>query len=276
LVESTTGVPVIATVAYPVQSLSDRPDGVMALAVPILAGAVMLETAILLGVAIALPRRAQRERNERIRLLERLITSSDAERRRVAGEVHDGAVQGLVGISFALRAMVNEAPPPLDQRLQGLASATTTAVSSLRSLLTSVYPVDVPADGWWYGLDEMIAALRATGIDVTLDVPPRRSSPLTELLMLRVTLEALRNVAAHSQASQVIVRMNAHDVVRVRLTIADDGVGFDEATARSKREAGHFGLSLMRDLACELGATLDIDSTLGSGTVVTLDIKEDP
>jgi nitrate/nitrite-specific signal transduction histidine kinase len=67
--------------------------------------------------------------------------------------------------------------------------------------------------------------------------------------------------------------MTAHDH-EARLTIVDDGVGFDEATARSKREAGHFGLPLMRDLACELGATLDVESRVGCGTVVTLSVKE--
>jgi two-component system, NarL family, sensor kinase len=272
--ETMEGDTVIVSVSYPYHSMPTGRTTTSDALLPVLGGSLLLLTAILVPVGLAVPRHSKRQRRERDRLLERLIASSDAERRRIAGEVHDGAVQDLVGVSFALGAAANEAPAPLDTRLHELAATTRTTVGSLRSLLNSIYPVQVPPQGWLAGLDDLVTALGDSGVTVVTDVPRVRYSPLNELLMLRVAREALRNVAAHAEASTVRITVEVHDPV-VRLTITDDGVGFEQVTARAQREAGHLGLQLVRDLACEMGATLTVDSAPGSGTVVGLELKEE-
>jgi signal transduction histidine kinase len=272
-IETMQGVPMVITVSYPIDGVSSQGPVSGDELLPVVAGGLLLLTAILVPYSLSAPRQSRRQRHERERLLERLTSSSDAERRRIAGEVHDGAVQELVGVSFTLGAVANDAPAPLDERLRELADTTRTTVTGLRSLLNSIYPVQVPATGWLAGLDDLVAAMRDAGIAVDSTVPTERYAPLNELLMLRVAREALRNVAAHAEAQLVSISVQRTGSM-VRLQIADDGVGFEQGTDRAQREAGHFGLQLVRDLACEMGATLTVDSTPGSGTVVTLELKE--
>ena len=61
---------------------------------------------------------------------------------------------------------------------------------------------------------------------------------------------------------------------KVKLVIVDNGVGFDKEMAVSQRQVGHLGLQLLRDLAEDMGAALVVDSTLGSGTTVHLELEE--
>ena len=272
-IETMQGVPMVITISYPSNGISSEGFASSDELLPVLGGGLLLLTAILVPYSLSAPRHTRRQRHERERLLERLTSSSDAERRRIAGEVHDGAVQELVGVSFTLGAVANDAPAPLDERLRELANTTRTTVTGLRSLLNSIYPVQVPATGWLAGLDDLVDAMRDAGMAVHSNVPAERYTPLNELLMLRVAREALRNVAAHAEAQLVSISVERTGPM-VRLQISDDGVGFEQGTDRAQRAAGHFGLQLVRDLACEMGATLTVDSTPGSGTVVTLELKE--
>ena len=137
-------------------------------------------------MARTMSRRLKILQTERENLLERVITASDLERRRIAAEVHDGAVQELIGITFSLSAAADESPPPMNDRLRGLAVATRHTVRSLRSLLNSIYPVEVPENGWAAGLDPTISALRQRGVKVDINVPEIRLSPTNESLLLRV------------------------------------------------------------------------------------------
>ena len=174
---------------------------------------------------------------------------------------------------MGLSAATEMAPSPLNDDLRDLAGEARSTVRSLRSLLNSIYPVDVPEDGWVRGLDPMIAALRERGVVVDLDVPDTPLAPTSELLMLRVGREALRNVSAHSDASRVSIKLHRTGST-VTLDIVDDGVGFDDEVASNQRHAGHLGLQLLYDLAEDTGATLLIDSEPGKGTNVHLALEE--
>jgi signal transduction histidine kinase len=90
-----------------------------------------------------------------------------------------------------------------------------------------------------------------------------------EALIFRVAQEALRNVAAHADASHVDVRVEP-DGGRVALTVEDDGRGFEADAARPE---GHFGLSLIEDLARDAGAGLTVDARPGRGTRVRIEMK---
>jgi signal transduction histidine kinase len=223
-------------------------------------------------LAILLARRLSRATRERERLLERVITASDAERRRISAGVHDGAVQDLIGITYTIAANADSAPPPLDQTLNDLAASTRTVIRQLRSILNSIYPVEVPDEGWAHGLNDLVAALEANGVDVTLDIENILLAPMDELLLLRVTREALRNVATHADASRVLVELEQQRLGRIVLHVNDDGKGFTAANADSSRSEGHLGLQLLYDLAHDVGAELVIDSTPGVGTNLRLEL----
>jgi two-component system, NarL family, sensor kinase len=216
---------------------------------------------------------AARQRYERERLLRRLVAVSDLERRRIAAEVHDGVLQDMIGISFSMETVAKTAPPESCTMAHHAANGMRGAITDLRSLLMTMYPVQVPTEGWLHGLDDLIDDLRRGGVRVDLEVGRSRLSAMNEVLALRVTRESLRNVAAHSLAQHV--RISAHRVNGyARVTIVDDGIGFDSDTAERRSNDGHFGLRLSQDLAREMGASLTVRSEPGVGTEVELVMKE--
>ncbi len=155
-----TGTPVVVETYYPTNLINARAADQRRSFLPLLLGGLVLVVIAQVPLARTMNRRLKTLQTEREHLLERVITASDLERRRIAAEVHDGAVQELIGITFSLSAAADEAPPTMAERLNGLAIATRHTVRSLRSLLNSIYPVEVPEVGWAAGLDPIISALR--------------------------------------------------------------------------------------------------------------------
>jgi two-component system, NarL family, sensor kinase len=271
--KTTSGKPIVVETYYPTSLVDSRAADQRRSFLPLLLGGLGLLVVAQIPLARALSHRLKRLQAERENLLQRVIVSSDTERQRIAAEVHDGAVQDLIGITFSLSAAADEAPAPLNDRLSGLAGATRHTVRSLRSLLNSIYPVQVPTEGWAAGLDKIVGALRQRGVRVNLNVPDVRLAPANELLLLRVALEALRNVDAHAYASQVDITLTKTGNA-VALSISDNGIGFDKEMATSQRQIGHLGLQLLHDLAADMGASLVVDSTPGSGTTLFLELDD--
>lgn len=247
--------------------------------VPLMVVVLLVLAAAQLALVLVLGRRLARSERRRSRLLQRMIETSDAERRRVAAEVHDGVVQDLVGVSLALSAVGDgdggarsDAAARADAgdvpSSSQLAAVTARAVASLRGLLSSIYPVSVPPEGWVAGLVDLVDGLRRLGVVVSIDAPDVPLGAVDELLLLRVAREGLRNVASHAAAGRVWVRL-VHRGDRLELAITDDGRGFDPASDR----AGHFGLTLVRDLVEEAGGTVVISSAPGSGTTLRCELR---
>jgi len=176
-----TDTPMLVETYYPTSLVDDRAAAQRHDFLPLLLGGLALLVVAQLPVGVALTHRLRKLQTEREHLLERVIASSDTERRRIAAEVHDGAVQELIGITFSLSAAAEESEPPMSDRLDGLAVATRHTVRSLRSLLNSIYPVEVPERGWAAGLDDTISALRQRGVIVNVKVPELRLSPANEI-----------------------------------------------------------------------------------------------
>ena len=263
---------VLVEVYFPYDLVADRATSLRQRFMPLLILGLGLLTLAQVPLALLLARRLSRATQERERLLERVITASDAERRRISAAVHDGAVQDLIGISYTIEAKADTAPEPLDDTLHEIAGSTRTVIRSLRSILNSIYPVEVPPEGWAHGLADLVQALESSGVVVTLDIDDVDLAPMDGLLFLRVTREALRNVATHADASQVLVRLEQQRLGRLVLQVNDDGRGFTAANADSSRSEGHLGLQLLYDLANDVGADLTIDSTPGVGTNLRLEL----
>jgi two-component system NarL family sensor kinase len=244
---------------------------------PAMIGGLLVLWLVQLPLAARLARRIRTGQREREALLQRAIDASDVERRRIAGELHDGVVQNLAGVSYSLAAAAerngdNGAAPSRDT-LERAAAATRESVRELRGLLVEIYPPSLHRSGLSAALGDCAAPLVRRGVEVRIEVPADlRLDQGAEALLFRVAQEALRNVAAHAGASHVDVRAErAGD--RIALTVADDGRGFDVASARPE---GHFGLSLLEDLARDAGATLELDSKPGEGTRVRVELGAVP
>jgi signal transduction histidine kinase len=229
-------------------------------------------------IAISLARRIKRHENERSRLLERALSVSDRERVRFAADLHDGPIQDLAGISYALGAVaptVTERHAPLMARVQ---DALQRSIESLRGLMTDLYPPDLRSGN----LDQTIVTLaeqvRASGTQVELDlgdVPALSEEGVATLY--RVARESLANVQKHAQAEHVRVTLDLveggrpAEQARVRLLVADDGVGVDLAKI-DRRAEGHLGLRLLADRVESLGGELTILSAPGQGTTVQAEL----
>jgi two-component system, NarL family, sensor kinase len=265
------GEPLLVETYYPYSNVTDLVDGFEHRFFPLLLAGLGLLSLVQVPLAVSLARQLAKSQRERERLLQRAIDVSDIERRRIAAEVHDGAVQELIGIGFSLAANAERAPEPVAAELRELAVSTRATVRTLRTLLNSIYPVSVPAEGWVAGLGDLLGELRINGVDVRVDAPDERPPRLEELLILRVAREALRNAKAHSDATMVTVYLEESPGGYV-LEVRDNGRGFDSEQAQQSRSAGHLGLELLKDLATDAGATVEVFSQPGTGTTVRLDL----
>jgi two-component system NarL family sensor kinase len=239
---------------------------------PALVGGLLVLWLVQLPLAARLARRVQAGQREREGLLQRALDASDVERRRIAGELHDGVVQNLAGVSYSLAAAAErDGANGSSETLERAASQTRETVRELRGLLVEIYPPSLHRAGLAAALDDAAAPLVRRGIAVRTAVEPALElNEHAEALLFRVAQEALRNAAAHADPTHVDVRVERHGE-GVTMAIEDDGRGFDTAV---ERPHGHFGLSLVEDLAREAGARLAIDSAPGSGTRVTIAVED--
>jgi two-component system, NarL family, sensor kinase len=243
---------------------------------PALGGALLLLWVLQIPLARSLAGRLREGQREREALLLRAMEASDAERRRIAADLHDGVVQDLAGISYGLEAGAEHAGTRGDPRsatdMRRGASATRHSMRQLRSLLVELHPPNLHASGLEPALSDLCAPLRAHGVACELDIDTvPRLSPPGEELVFRAAQEALRNVLAHANATRTVVRLT-QEQDRVILTVEDDGQGFTPNDVEQSRSDGHLGLSLLADRAMDLGGALDVDAEPGRGTRLRLEV----
>jgi len=236
-------------------------------------GSLVLLWLVQAPLAWRLGRRLQQTQEERAALLQRAVDASADERRRIAADLHDGPVQDLAGISYSLSAAAEaDGSPATRATLREAAAGTRDAMRRLRTLLVELHPPNLRASGLDAALDDLLAPMRAQGLETSLAVSPGTDLTETdERLVYRGAAEALRNVERHAHATRVDVALTASDG-GVRLAVVDDGVGF-AATARDRsRKDGHMGLSLIEELAAQHGASVTVRSTPGDGTSFSLEV----
>ena len=202
----------------------------------------------------------------------------DAERHRIAHEIHDGVAQTLAGLRFksALWSHLAEtAPPGMRAALDELQTVLNAAIVDLRRAIFALRPVDLDALGFFPALaqlvgdfgdqNQMVARLEISG--------PHEALPAVyELPLFRVIQEGVNNIGQHARASSVLVRLAVAAAGGVAVSVRDNGAGFDPSQLSPTDRTGHFGLRQMRERILDLGGTLDIRSALGQGTelVITL------
>ena len=239
---------------------------------PIMLFALVGLEALQLPLAWSMARRLQSGQRRQERLLRRAIESSDAERRRIASDLHDGVVQDLASVSYSLASIDGEVEGRSRDVLREAAAGTRRSIRALRSLLVEIYPPSLREAGLGAALSDLAAPLGAHGVDATVDLPEDLRFPSeVEALLYRAAQEALRNVVAHARARHVDIRLSRPDH-RAVLDVADDGVGFDPAVAPDRPAQGHVGLRVLADLAAEAGGQFEVTSRPGDGTHVHLEV----
>ena len=236
---------------------------------PITIGSLLALVALSTPLVVLLSRRLSRAARDRERLLEAAVRASDAERLRIARDLHDGVVQDLAGSSMALSTAAARADGRERHDLEEIGRSLRVSMRALRSLLVEIYPPDLHAAGIAAALDDLVAPLAATGVAVDVDVSGDEDAPRSSVALLwRVAQESVRNVARHARADRMSVTLRRQGDALV-LEVVDDGVGFDAGAAR---EGDRFGLRGTASLVREHGGTMEVDSTPGSGTMVRVEV----
>jgi PAS domain S-box-containing protein len=220
----------------------------------------------------------ERVERDRRHLLGQLITAQEEERRRLAGDLHDDAIQSLTAARMHLSVLHHQL-----ERLDGVPEAVAAALAhardnleqglaAARTFLFDLRPPLLDSAGLEPALRQQLAKLaERTGCktEVTWLLDERLDADL-ETVAFRVVQEALANVARHADATTVWVQAE-RDGSDVVLQVADDGVGFDPPAARERAAAtGHLGLRSMAERIQTAGGSLEITSEPGGGTRVVL------
>jgi len=257
-------------------ALRDRSSRLLLDLLPSLLGGLALLELALLPVAWQLARRVRDGLREREGLLRRAVDASEAERRRIAADLHDTTVQELAAASYSLagtgRQLASSGNAAAAEAVEEAARTTRQSVRQLRTLLVEIYPPNLHREGLEVVLRDLLASLSGFGIRTELSMPA--ALPITheaERLIYRAAQEALRNVVAHAQAGRAAVTVQLVGS-SVELVVRDDGRGFDADRNGAGEPEGHFGLRLLRDLARDAGGHLDVSSEVGRGTTVRFQV----
>jgi len=200
------------------------------------------------------------------------------ERERIGLDLHDGVIQGLYAIGLSLEdigELIDTDPGAVEERVDRAIDAIHGTIRDLRSFIFGLRPEYLEEADLAAGLIALADEFRrSTTIEVDLEVHPQTPELDRERTMqlLQLSREALSNVARHSGATRVILRLEQIGDA-LRLLIRDNGAGFDPST---RSAAGHHGVPNMYGRAEALGGTLIIESGGDQpGTSVTLNLPLD-
>jgi signal transduction histidine kinase len=193
----------------------------------------------------------------------RIVAASDAERRRVERNIHDGAQQRLVAVAVKLRVLEEQAAG--DDCLRGeLATAgehLRTALEELRELARGLHPAILTTEGLLPAIEQLA---EHTDLPITISGHEERYPEAIELAAYFVACEALANVAKYAQAKHVDVEIK-RDNGRLVLRIVDDGVGGANPDSGS-------GLTGLEDRLAAIDGRLSVQSPPGAGTELTAEL----
>lgn len=200
------------------------------------------------------------------------VTVQEGERRRVAGDLHDGVTQALASLTFHLSAadvaLSDNDYDDVREQLRAARSVADLAFSEARSAISGLHSPVLDDLGLAAGLVSMARAVPSLQVDVDaqdLELPEH-----VEIALFRIAQEAVQNVVKHADAARATVRLTKHGR-SVVLRITDDGQGFDApgplAPPRG-RNATQYGLAGMYERVQLLSGHLSVTSMIGEGTTV--------
>ena len=212
-------------------------------------------------------------------LSRRLVTVQEGARRALANELHDLIGQKLTALNINLNIVKSVSTPNAQaaSRLQDSLTLVEETIDSIRGVMTELRPPVLDDYGLgpalhWYA--KHFADHTGVATTVSEHRPGRRLPLTTEDLLFRIAQEALANIAKYAQAGRVTISLDTASQ-GARLTIADDGRGFDPS-ARPPLSSDHgWGLMIMRERAAAAGAELTIESAVGHGTRIIVTLRGD-
>ncbi len=205
---------------------------------------------------------------------DRGIRLLEEERRRIARDLHDGPIQVLINLSMRLQIiqrlmladikLAEEELERIQQRLIG-------SINEIRQLIYDLQPVAIDEIGLTAAVTSLFDRIKQESgltciltVDDSLQEKSFALTPARTIGTYRLIQEALSNIRKHAKAHTVTIELSTQDA-KLKLTIEDDGIGFDPST----RLSGHLGLDTMMERVEYMGGTGNIDSAPGKGTRLT-------
>lgn len=209
----------------------------------------------------------------RVRQMASRFTAVLGERNRIAREIHDNLAQDILGISVQLELVTRLLPTSTEKARAHLDRARILVRNSMTEARRYVWDLrsqelekkDLPA-----ALGDIARRLTAdSDIEAVVQVSGtfRQIDSSLESNLLRIGQEAINNALTHGSPKSIFVNM-VFDPQKVRLSVRDDGCGFD---LNDQNSNGHFGLIGMRERAEQIGGTLTIKSSVGTGTEIIVE-----
>ena len=221
-----------------------------------------------------LEQRVQARTQELRQLLSKIVSVQEDERKRIARELHDETCQTLAALGMKLdAALAAPTPDVVHERLGEARAFAGRTLSDVHALIYELRPSVLDDLGLfpairWLAEHNLTPAHIAYRCEVTL--PGRALSSERETTVFRAIQEAIRNVARHSEASQVLIQVEEreHDL---QVEIEDDGHGFDPASVTVPGPSGRgLGLLGMRERLSMVGGSVEVISSANAGTRVVL------
>jgi signal transduction histidine kinase len=201
---------------------------------------------------------------------EQVIAAQESERRRLAGDIHDGISQRLVGLTYRLdaaaRAIDDADQASAAEQMEKARDLVDLTLAEARSAISGLRPPVLDDLGLAGGLASLAASIPE--VDLELDLADDRLPEHIEVALYRIAQECAQNVVKHSRALVATVTFVVADGV-ARLEVTDNGVGFEAAPGA--RSVG-YGMLSMAERAELVGGALVVRSRPGDGTMVTVTV----
>ena len=203
----------------------------------------------------------------------RLIESQEAERKRLASELHDGLGQELIIIKNRAMLALNEGDDKeaVNKEISTISETASSALLGVREITNNLRPQLLDRLGLTKALKSMIRKVSGVvEIESDIDLIDGLVSKNEEINIYRIVQESINNIIKHSKAENALVEIK-HSEKSILITIKDNGIGFDSTKIQTKSEG--LGLVGLKERVQLLGGEISIKSRIGDGTTIRVSIK---
>lgn len=208
----------------------------------------------------------------------KILEKQENERQRIARELHDSTVQVLTNLvhktELCMRVMDMD-PIRAKLELEIINNNIRYTINDMRNIIHNLRPMAFDDFGWDITLERVIAQIKNSAEDVNIHLhiigEKFNISSITALTLVRIIQEACNNSIKHAKANNIFVNFE-YLLNAIRISINDDGIGFDPNMILEVNDGSGFGISIMKERTMLLSGKLNITSEKNKGTTLIIDV----